>query len=105
MSETAILPTPASATHRAIAFLRSRLKGRPDSEHEQAIVRIVIVAILALYYLSLAWTHDFTEMRFAWGAIWAAVYLVVSAVYVGLIVARPGISPARRLTAMVNDFV
>jgi two-component system sensor histidine kinase RpfC len=104
MSEAATLPTPASASHRAIAFLRGRLRGRPDSEHEQAIVRIVIVALLALYYFILAWAHGFAEMRFAWGAIWAAVYLFVSVFYVGLIAARPGISPARRLTAMVTDF-
>src|SRR5262249_36502814 len=68
------------------------------------IVRIIIVAVLVTYYATLAWLHDFSEPRFAWGALWAAGYLLVSIVYVGLIVAEPGISPARRLTACVTDF-
>ena len=31
------------------AVLRSRLKGRPDSEHEQAILRIVLVGLITVY--------------------------------------------------------
>ena len=30
--------------------IRQRLAGRPDSEHEQSIVRIVIVTLLVVYY-------------------------------------------------------
>ena len=88
---------------RGLEAARRRLKGRTDSEHEQAIVRIVIVGILALYFLTLYWSHGFEEPRFAWGALWAATYLFVSAGYVGMIIARPAASPARRLVAMVTD--
>src|SRR5262245_49268381 len=100
----AFLPSRISPWKRGLAFVRQRLRGRLDSEHEQAIVRIIIVAVLVTYYATLAWLHDFSEPRFAWGARWAAGYLLVSIVYVGLIVAEPGISPARRLTACVTDF-
>ena len=45
---------------RGLDLARGRLKGRTDSEHEQAIVRIVIVGILALYYLILTWLNGLT---------------------------------------------
>jgi two-component system, sensor histidine kinase RpfC len=103
MFETALPTAHSSALKRGIEAARRRLKGRTDSEHEQATVRIVIVAILALYFLTLDWSHDFQEQRFAWGALWSAFYLFISAGYVGLIIARPAASPARRLVAMVTD--
>ncbi|MGH6938551.1 MAG: hypothetical protein ACREE8_05895, partial [Hypericibacter sp.] len=85
-------------------FLRERLRRRQDSEHEQAIVRVVIVLILAAYYLILSALHDFAAPAFSWGFYWAAGYLVISLVYVALILAWPHISPPRRLVAMVTDF-
>ena len=72
MSELAALKPPVGSLKRGLGLARRRLKGRTDSEHEQATVRIVIVGILALYFLILAWIHDFSEPRFAWGTIWAA---------------------------------
>ncbi len=103
MSESAALKPPIGALKRGLDLARRRLKGRTDSEHEQAIVRIIIVGILALYYLILAWLHDFTDPRLGWGAIWAATYLAVSTGYVVMIIASPAASPARRLVAMVTD--
>src|SRR5262249_1730995 len=72
-------------------------------EHEQAIVRIVIVAILAIYYLILGWINGFSEHRFLFGAAWAGVYLAVSMGYVAAIVISPAVSPLRRIIAMVTD--
>jgi two-component system sensor histidine kinase RpfC len=85
-------------------FLRERLRRRQDSEHEQAFVRVVIVLILAAYYLILAALSDFTIPAYSWGFYWASGYLVLSLVYVALILAWPHISPPRRLAAMVTDF-
>src|ERR1700751_348791 len=81
MSDTTLSQQP-SALKRGLGFVRQRLRGRPDSEHEQAIVRIVIVAILATYYATLAWLYDFSDLRYAPG---------------------PGRRGACRLTAMVTD--
>ena len=94
-----------SASHvtRALGFVRQRLQGRPDSEHEQAIVRIVIVALASAYFLVLDWVHNFSDPHFVWGTLLTAGYLLLSTVYLGLIVAEPGISPVRRLIAMVTD--
>ncbi|HEX3064700.1 MAG TPA: histidine kinase dimerization/phospho-acceptor domain-containing protein, partial [Dongiaceae bacterium] len=103
MSELAAAHQQAGALKRGLERARLRLKGRSDSEHEQAIVRIVIVGILALYFLILAWIYNFSEVRFALGAIWAGTYLFISAGYVAAIVINPAPSPLRRIIAMITD--
>ena len=104
MSDAAAAQPADMGSKRGLgALVRRRLRGRADSEHEQAIVRIVIVFILAAYYLTLDIVHGFGEARFGWGALWAAGYLVLSVVYVAMIVARPAISPPRRIAAMITD--
>ena len=89
MSESTAIVPPAGVLKRGLDLVRRRFKGRTDSEHEQATVRIVIVGILALYFVILAWVHNFGEPRFAWGAIWAAVYLIVDVGYIAMIVINP----------------
>src|SRR5579871_6257778 len=75
MSEAVAAQTAVRGAKRELGvLLRRRLKGRADSEHEQAIVRIVIVFILAAYYLTLDIAHGFGEPRFGWGALWALMY-------------------------------
>src|ERR1700687_4725339 len=103
MSELAALKPPVGTLKRGLGLVRRRFKGRTDSEHEQATVRIVIVAILALYFLVLDWIYGFQQPRFTGGLIWAGTYLAVSMGYEAAIVARPAASPIRRLTAMVTD--
>jgi two-component system sensor histidine kinase RpfC len=85
-------------------FLRERLRRRQDSEHEQAIVRVVIVGILAVYFLALSSLGDFADQDYLKGLYWALGYFVLSCCYVALIVAWPHVSPPRRLTAMITDF-
>ena len=72
-------------------LLKARLHQRQDSEHEQAIIRVVIVAILATYYFFLALGADFAPGGFMDGLYWALGYLVLSVIGVGCIVAWPGI--------------
>ena len=103
MSELVVPAQQTSALKRGLARAKLRLKGRTDSEHEQAIVRIIIVAILAIYFLILAWLRDFSEDRLLFGAIWASVYLAVSVGYVAAIIVSPAVSPLRRIMAMITD--
>ena len=81
-----------------------RVKNRRDSEHEQAIVRLVIVAFLFAYFF--LWEQfgatgaaDFTACKYI-----AVTYLALSCIYVVLIVTWPQASPPRRLAAMLTDF-
>ena len=80
-----------------------RLRGRPDCEHEQATVRIVIVGLLfTCLWAAGALTDTHPDLRIS--AFLAGGYLLVSCLYLALIVIWPGVSPLRRLVAMVTDF-
>ncbi|MEO7063235.1 MAG: ATP-binding protein [Dokdonella sp.] len=86
------------------ATLRSRFNNRPDSEHEQALVRLVIAALILCYLLGLASTSDYLDSAFFWvlGVIVAEAVLGF-----GLLVAialSPAVSRLRRLIGMAADF-
>jgi two-component system, sensor histidine kinase RpfC len=91
------------ALRRAASFARQRLQGRADSEHEQAIVRIVIVALASIYLLVMDWSHGFGDPHFLGRTLLTTGYLALSTVYIALIVAEPGISPVRRVAGMITD--
>ena len=86
----------------AIARLVGRLQDRADSEHEQALIRLVIVGLLILILLGFsALQHPEQKMRIS---AWLAIgYFVVSASYLVAIIIQPRISPTRRLCAMTTD--
>ncbi len=97
---------PISLT-RMLSALGGRLRNRPDSEHEQAIVRVVITGLVLAYllYLLSSKLSDHADISgFTLGVLVVAGYLLLSCVYVVLIVIWPQASPSRRLTAMVTDF-
>jgi two-component system sensor histidine kinase RpfC len=86
-----------------LAWLRGRLANRPDSEHEQAIIRVVIVSLLALYFYVLDDGAARAGVDYHAGFLFACAYLAIAALIVGLIIAWPGKSVARRIFAMVGD--
>jgi len=87
------------------AVVRSRLAGREDSEHSQALVRIAIVALIGGYYLAAYWAGAVPLSVFESTAKVAAAYLSLSFLYFCLILTNPAPAPARRLVAMVTDMV
>ena len=102
---TLLRPGRSSAATRKrgrVADLRARLAARPDSEHEQAVIRIVIVSLLLGPFVLLATLLE-EPHGFGQGALLAAVYLVLSLGYLGWIVFEPGISRLRRVLGMVTD--
>jgi two-component system sensor histidine kinase RpfC len=85
--------------------LKNRLAGRADSEHEQAIIRVIIVGLLFALFSWLAGRAEPPPATdYAAGRLAAAIYLVVAVGIVAAIVARPGVSPPRRFFAMLGDF-
>src|SRR4051794_31466337 len=84
---------------------RQRLPDRPDSEHEQALTRLVVVPVMLAYML---WAPFPPDQR-------AHILAVSSAVFAGGFVAtlgiiahilwRPGVNPARRTVGIVVDVV
>ncbi|HSD42630.1 MAG TPA: ATP-binding protein [Burkholderiales bacterium] len=92
---------------RVKAFLdavRARLKNRPDSEHEQAIVRLALVSIIVGYLTITDWAgHESTRHPVLY--VLFGLYLAVA---VGLLIEicrRPEACPRRRIIGMVGDNV
>ncbi len=90
------------ALRNLVSAVRARLAARPDTEHEQGIVRLVIAALLGAYLLPEG--LDLPE----WGAlkpyhIVFVSYLVVAMVILAWNLWSDSISPARRIIALVAD--
>ena len=87
---------------RLYGAARARLAARPDTEHEQGIVRLVIAALLGAYLLP-------EGLRFFdWGAlefhyIVFTSYFVFSAIVLAWIFASNTVSHLRRCMALVAD--
>ena len=89
---------------QATPGLRARLKARPDSEHEQAVLRIVIVGTV-LVWLSLTFhpgaaesdKHTYTILVWLGGYVLVALGIFVS------ICRWPGVNVPRRLVGMLGD--
>jgi len=82
----------------ALSRLRARLAARPDTEHEQGILRVIIIALLFLYLLPDALTH---------GKL-APLYLISVPLAFALLIFfwiaySTNVSPARRVFAQFAD--
>jgi len=86
-------------------WIRSRLSHRPDSEHEQALVRIAVLFVVLVYLLVDPVTgqgNAAREYRVVLGMV--AVGFTVGSGLILSILARPGVSHARRVIGMVSDY-
>ena len=76
---------------------------RPDSEHGQALVRLVIAAVLLAYLAGLAsGTNAGDELRLS-----VLILLAETLLGLGIVIAivlRPGVSHARRVVGMLADY-
>jgi diguanylate cyclase (GGDEF)-like protein len=96
--------TTAIADNRGLfAALRARLAARSDSEHVQALVRIVIACIVWLYIFYINAAGGLSADQFH-GLFIISCALLVAIVLLVSIVAWPKISPTRRLLGMALDF-
>jgi diguanylate cyclase (GGDEF)-like protein len=81
--------------------LLRRLKNRPDSEHHQAVARLVIAAVGLMYTLGI-YQRD-RSPTILYSIEFLVGYLILSAIIIALIILNPGISRARRAVALVSD--
>lgn len=81
-----------------ISTLKSRLSNRPDTEVEQAVIRLVVGAILTVYLLAMPQG----EWHWLYLPVLAAFQLAAWAVF-AWIVLMPRVSPARRVLANFVD--
>jgi len=86
-----------------LAKVAGRLRNRPDSEHEQAVVRFFIGALAAYYLVRTAFADGVLTPR-EHVILWlVAVFFAGATAIFALIVARPGVSVGRRYAGMVLD--
>ncbi len=95
--------TKIGSTQGPLAWVAGRLKNRPDSEHEQAVIRVVLVGFLTLYFGLLDPAEGAPSTDYVLGFYYALGYLLTSIAVVGCIVAWPGKSVARRIFTMFGD--
>jgi two-component system sensor histidine kinase RpfC len=81
-----------------VRWMRARLAVRPDTEHEQAIVRLVLGALIVLYLLPGAIARDLEPT-----IVVMLGYLAGAALIFGHILRAPGESPVRRIIATLAD--
>jgi two-component system sensor histidine kinase RpfC len=80
------------------ADLRARLKARPDTEHEQGILRLIITALGFLYLLP-----DALAYRSTWPLAVMSIHFALAVVIFLRIAYSKEISPARRVFAQFAD--
>ena len=87
-----------------LARIRARLAARPDTEHEQAIVRLLVGAVLFLYLLPQVFSGDETrnEANLLFFAVMVCFMVLAAAVF-GWICFLPAVSPTRRVAASILD--
>ena len=87
-----------------LASLRSRFEKRPDSEHEQAIVRLAIVSVFLAYLfglVSVSGSHAATVHTALWYVLLDAI---VGAAILAWLIWKPGVSHPRRVLGMLTDY-
>jgi two-component system sensor histidine kinase RpfC len=82
--------------------LKALYGNRPDTEHEQALVRIVLV-LLALVYLTAIGLSSESIESMRQGQIIVGLYLIFSVAMLAAIGCKPGISITRRVVSMFGD--
>ncbi len=87
-----------AAAPSALGRLRARLAARPDTEHEQGILRLIISSLVFLYLLPDALTKDDVLPLYVMG-----IHLVLTVIIFLRIAYSTQVSPARRLFAQFAD--
>jgi len=77
-----------------LTIVKRRLHGRSDSEHEQAIIRAIFVAIVFVWFFALGFSTAYTI---------SAAYLFLSVLLFLWICIDPATSPLRRVIGIVGD--
>jgi len=83
--------------------IKSRLKNRIDSEHEQAIIRLVITCLVFFYLLCSHLYNRSEHPHIGWALYFVGFYIIFSLSVLTFIIARPGKSHLRRTIGMIGD--
>ncbi|MGH6932666.1 MAG: hypothetical protein ACREEE_09570, partial [Dongiaceae bacterium] len=100
-----LLPILAALIVRAkgLAAVATAFRQRPDSEHDQIMVRLVFVLVILLYLYSIALTADAPGPGFLVAMIAVGLGMCIGWGFFIHIMLYPGVSSVRRLLAMQAD--
>lgn len=88
---------------RHLTLLRARLHSRADSEHEQALIRILIAAIVWIY-LRITYDPSAPTAPHQYLILWfLGLDVAFCAILFGHILRFPAINRMRRIVGMIND--
>jgi two-component system sensor histidine kinase RpfC len=90
--------------HPLLAKLKSRFLKRPDSEHEQAIVRMAIVMVFLVYLAGLVTASGSHTATVQVALRYVMLDAVVGAAILGWLIRQPGVSHPRRVLGMLTDY-
>lgn len=91
------------APARLMAAISRRLENRGDSEHEQALIRVIVIYALFFYAWAVlepspwipAWMPSLVQLN--------GIFLITSLAHFMLVVIDPAVRPARRFVGMFMD--
>ncbi|UNK43914.1 ATP-binding protein [Luteimonas sp. S4-F44] len=89
---------------RVVRWVGSRLAGRPDSEHGQAAVRLVMLCVIYAYLQIVVGRHPDVERELRLSEAYLAVEVAVALGIAGWLLWRPGVSHPRRVLGMLADY-
>ena len=84
--------------------LKDRLAGRPDSEHQQAFVRLFMLVVVLGYLLTVVAGRPGIARALELSLLFLVVEFAVSFLIIGWIMARPAMSYPRRVLGMIADY-
>jgi two-component system sensor histidine kinase RpfC len=90
----------AKSRFSLIGFLKSRLKNRPDGEHEMVVNRVVISALILIY---LAGAAMFGAVIPHEAVLLTTLFFAISFAFLAHMLYQPGVSVPRRVVAMFSD--
>jgi two-component system, sensor histidine kinase RpfC len=82
--------------------LKTRFENRPDTEHEQSLVRVAIVMLVLIYLIGIALFGKQSESAHH-GLIVLSLFLAFSLIMISAITVNPGVSITRRVICMFGD--
>lgn len=98
-------PARTAKTAGMIGRLRQRLAARPDSEHEQALIRIAFTFVIAAYIVAASPAHADPPMFLRTGLAISGIALLLALAVFAHILVHPGVSVPRRVFGMLIDTV
>jgi two-component system sensor histidine kinase RpfC len=99
------LPAVNGQLGAVLGWLRRRLRGRQDTEHEQALIRCGFAILIAGYLLLLPDSVANRDLIVDRGLLIALSSLIASLLLVAHLIARPDPAPRRRIAGMLIDTV